>query len=310
MSAAAPLRIGVLGASRIAANAIVAPAAVRVPGPSTRWSVRAKRTELGEAVSEGGVTRVVIRDYPVAAGYNVGEADIFLGKVTTWNDPKIAENNEGVELPDAPINVFYRSDESGTSDNFQKFLAASTNGDWDASSGKQFPGVVGEGADKSTGVANAVQTIPGSITYVESGFATANDLARRLAASLGIEPAITTAGDINFGIALDEPNLQILMRHRAVLFGLLGALLVAAAFIPALRNRSTLLAGRDLSARDRSSRTTSHSMRFEPCAVRAGFSGSRPNWSSRVDTESDDPTSLTSASDVMDTRRTPSRTTS
>lgn len=38
-----------------------------------------------------------------------------------------------------------------------------------------------------------------------------------------------------YGIALDEPNLQILMRHRAVLFGLLGVLLVAAAFIPALR---------------------------------------------------------------------------
>ena len=38
-----------------------------------------------------------------------------------------------------------------------------------------------------------------------------------------------------YGIALDEPNLQILMRHRAVLFGLLGALLVAAAFVPTLR---------------------------------------------------------------------------
>ena len=39
-----------------------------------------------------------------------------------------------------------------------------------------------------------------------------------------------------YGLALDEPNLQILMRHRAVLFGLLGALLVVAAFIPGLRN--------------------------------------------------------------------------
>ena len=44
-----------------------------------------------------------------------------------------------------------------------------------------------------------------------------------------------------YGIALDEPNLQILMRHRAVLFGLLGVLLVAAAFIPALR--ATALVG-------------------------------------------------------------------
>ncbi|RIA21360.1 hypothetical protein DFO61_3783 [Ectopseudomonas oleovorans] len=43
-----------------------------------------------------------------------------------------------------------------------------------------------------------------------------------------------------YGIALDEPNLQILMRHRAVLFGLLGALLVAAAFIPTLRSLALL----------------------------------------------------------------------
>jgi len=43
-----------------------------------------------------------------------------------------------------------------------------------------------------------------------------------------------------YGLALDEPNLQILMRHRAVLFGLLGALLVAAAFIPGLRNLALL----------------------------------------------------------------------
>ncbi|XLY87847.1 hypothetical protein ACK8QS_20175 [Ectopseudomonas mendocina] len=43
-----------------------------------------------------------------------------------------------------------------------------------------------------------------------------------------------------YGIALDEPNLQILMRHRAVLFGLLGALLVAAAFLPALRSAALI----------------------------------------------------------------------
>ena len=45
-----------------------------------------------------------------------------------------------------------------------------------------------------------------------------------------------------YGLALDEPNLQILMRHRAVLFGLLGALLVAAAFVPTLRS-AAMLAG-------------------------------------------------------------------
>ncbi|WP_066524250.1 phosphate ABC transporter substrate-binding protein PstS [Corynebacterium bouchesdurhonense] len=124
---------------------------------------------------------------PVAIAYNLDGVDnlvvtpellakIFRGEITKWNDPAVAEVNKDAKLPDQDIHVVYRSDSSGTSDNFQKFLAASTKGDWDASSGKQFPGVVGEGADKSTGVANAVQTIPGSITYVELGNAQQNGL--------------------------------------------------------------------------------------------------------------------------------------
>ena len=96
--------------------------------------------------------------------------EIFQGVITTWNDPKIAENNEGVELPDTPINVFYRSDESGTSDNFQKFLAAASDGKWE-STGKAFPNAVGTGANGSSGVAQEVSATDGAITYVEAGFA-------------------------------------------------------------------------------------------------------------------------------------------
>ena len=118
---------------------------------------------------------------PVAVAYNLEGVDelnltvdniveIFQGVITTWNDPKIAENNEGVELPDAPINVFYRSDESGTSDNFQKFLAAASDGKWE-STGKAFPNAVGTGANGSSGVAQEVNATEGAITYVEAGFA-------------------------------------------------------------------------------------------------------------------------------------------
>ena len=118
---------------------------------------------------------------PVAIAYNLDGVDelnltvdniveIFQGVITTWNDPKIAENNEGVELPDAPINVFYRSDESGTSDNFQKFLAAASDGKWE-STGKAFPNAVGTGANGSSGVAQEVNATEGAITYVEAGFA-------------------------------------------------------------------------------------------------------------------------------------------
>ena len=118
---------------------------------------------------------------PVAIAYNLDGVDelnltvdniveIFQGVITTWNDPKIAENNEGVDLPDTPINVFYRSDESGTSDNFQKFLAAASDGKWE-STGKAFPNAVGTGANGSSGVAQEVSATDGAITYVEAGFA-------------------------------------------------------------------------------------------------------------------------------------------
>ncbi|MCT1445106.1 phosphate ABC transporter substrate-binding protein PstS [Corynebacterium sanguinis] len=118
---------------------------------------------------------------PVAIAYNLDGVedlnltvdnlvDIFKGDITSWNDPAIAEANPGAELPDENISVIYRSDESGTSDNFQKFLSAASDGRWE-SSGKAFPQAVGAGANGSTGVAEQVKAIPGAITYVEAGFA-------------------------------------------------------------------------------------------------------------------------------------------
>lgn len=117
---------------------------------------------------------------PVAIAYNLEGVDnlnlsvetvakIFKGDIKKWNDPAIAAENDGVALPDKDIQVIYRSDESGTSDNFQKFLTAST-GDWD-SEGKAFPQAVGTGANGSSGVATEVSGNDGAITYVESGFA-------------------------------------------------------------------------------------------------------------------------------------------
>ena len=116
---------------------------------------------------------------PVAIAYNLEGteinlstetlAKIFKGDITKWNDEAIAADNEGTDLPDEDITVIFRSDESGTSANFQKFLKAAT-GDWDTE-GKQFPDAVGEGANGSAGVADQVANIKGAITYVESGFA-------------------------------------------------------------------------------------------------------------------------------------------
>jgi len=119
---------------------------------------------------------------PVALAYNVQGADkltvngevlakIFSGGITNWNDPAIAALNSGVTLPDEKITPIYRSDSSGTTDNFQKYLTAAAPDAWTKGAGKEFQGGAGEGAQKSAGVVQAVQATPGSIGYVEKGFA-------------------------------------------------------------------------------------------------------------------------------------------
>jgi phosphate transport system substrate-binding protein len=98
-------------------------------------------------------------------------AKIFSGGITNWNDPAIVALNPGVALPDAKISPIYRSDSSGTTDNFQKYLAAAAPNSWTRGAGSEFQGGVGEGAQKSAGVVQAVQSTPGAIGYVEKGFA-------------------------------------------------------------------------------------------------------------------------------------------
>jgi phosphate transport system substrate-binding protein len=98
-------------------------------------------------------------------------AKIFSGWITNWDDPAIAALNHGVRLPGARISPIYRSDSSGTTDNFQKYLAAAAPQSWTRGTGSEFQGGVGEGAAKSAGVVQAVQSTSGAISYVEKGFA-------------------------------------------------------------------------------------------------------------------------------------------
>ncbi|WP_348726634.1 phosphate ABC transporter substrate-binding protein PstS [uncultured Mycolicibacterium sp.] len=119
---------------------------------------------------------------PVAMAYNIEGveglvlnadviAQIFQGQITNWNDPAIAALNEGKTLPDQGITPIYRSDSSGTTDNFQLYLEAAAPEAWTKGTGSEFQGGAGEGAQKSSGVVQAVQATPGSIGYVEKGFA-------------------------------------------------------------------------------------------------------------------------------------------
>ncbi|CAN5150307.1 phosphate ABC transporter substrate-binding protein PstS [soil metagenome] len=119
---------------------------------------------------------------PIAMAYNIEGVDklvlngdtlakIFQGQISNWNDPAIAALNEGATLPDTAITPIFRSDSSGTTDNFQKYLAAAAPQAWTKEAGSEFQGGAGEGAQKSAGVVQAVQATPGSIGYVEKGFA-------------------------------------------------------------------------------------------------------------------------------------------
>jgi phosphate transport system substrate-binding protein len=123
---------------------------------------------------------------PIAIAYNVDglqklvldgptAAKIFQGAIKTWNDPAIAKLNAGVTLPSAPISVFFRSDESGTTENFTKYLAASGAGAWTGKPAKKWTGT-GAGKEKSAGVAEGVKSTKNSITYVEWSYAVDNKL--------------------------------------------------------------------------------------------------------------------------------------
>jgi phosphate transport system substrate-binding protein len=119
---------------------------------------------------------------PVAMAYNLEGVDklvlngdvlakIFQGQITKWNDPALAALNAGATLPDIDIKPIYRSDSSGTTDNFQKYLKAAAPSAWTKEAGSEFQGGAGEGAQKSAGVVQAVQATSGAIGYVEKGFA-------------------------------------------------------------------------------------------------------------------------------------------
>jgi phosphate transport system substrate-binding protein len=105
-------------------------------------------------------------------------ADIYLGKITKWNDARIAALNPGVKLPGTDILVVHRSDGSGTSYVFTDYLA-SVSPAWAAKPGKgkevQWP--TGLGAKGNDGVAGQVKQTPGAIGYVELAYANQNKLA-------------------------------------------------------------------------------------------------------------------------------------
>ncbi len=123
-------------------------------------------------------------------------ADIFLGKVKTWNDKAIADANPGVKLPDTKITLVHRSDGSGTTFNFSNYLSKVSE-EWKTKVGEgtsvQWPdGVGGKGNE---GVASYVQQIKGSLGYVELAYALQNNMpyaSMQNAAGTWVQPSAET----------------------------------------------------------------------------------------------------------------------
>jgi phosphate transport system substrate-binding protein len=103
-------------------------------------------------------------------------ANMFLGKITKWNDPAIAKLNPGVSLPSSNITIVHRSDESGTTKGFTSFLSDQST-DWKSKVGadKTVKWPTGTGAKGNDGVAAAIKQTPGAVGYVEQAYALQNN---------------------------------------------------------------------------------------------------------------------------------------
>jgi len=104
-------------------------------------------------------------------------ADMYLGKIRRWNDPKLVEMNRGLTLPNVAVAPAYRADGSGTTFIFTSYLAA-VSPEWKGgpSAGNSVKWPAGSGARGNAGVAGLVQNTRGAIGYVENAFATQNKL--------------------------------------------------------------------------------------------------------------------------------------
>jgi phosphate transport system substrate-binding protein len=124
---------------------------------------------------------------PIALAYNVAGvsslrlrpdtiAQIFSGRVTVWNDAAIRRDNPDVSLPATPIRTVHRADNSGTTDNFTKFLAATAGSTWAFGSGSAWKASGGAAAKGSNRVVSTIERTDGAIGYVEASYARFHNL--------------------------------------------------------------------------------------------------------------------------------------
>jgi len=137
-------------------------------------------------------------------------ADIFLGKITKWNDSRIASVNPGASLPDTPIIVVHRSDGSGTTYIWVDYLSKVSK-EWEQKVGRgtsvNWP--VGLGGKGNEGVSGQVKSMPGAIGYVELAYAIKNNLPAPMVrnhAGKFVQPSIQSTTAAAAGAAKNMPS--------------------------------------------------------------------------------------------------------
>lgn len=145
-------------------------------------------TEAEIAQVKRGTVLVPVTAGAIVIGFNVegvselklsqeALAQIFLGEIKVWNDPRIAALNQGVNLPSQPITVVHRSDGSGTTGVFTMHLSAISQ-TWKSGpgTGKTVQWPTGIGAKGNEGVTAQLMQVPGSIGYIEVSYARQNNI--------------------------------------------------------------------------------------------------------------------------------------
>jgi phosphate transport system substrate-binding protein len=144
-----------------------------------------KDRPAAEARCHGAALHLPLVAGPIALAYNVAGVDalrlspatiakIFAGTITAWNDAAVARDNPGAALPATAIRPVHRSDSSGTTDNFTRFLAGTAG--WTYPGGTSWTAPGGTGVKGSTRVVSAIEQNNGAIGYVEGSYARFRDL--------------------------------------------------------------------------------------------------------------------------------------
>ena len=136
--------------------------------------------------------------------------DIFLGKITKWNDPQIAKLNPATKMPDLPIVVAHRSDGSGTTYIFTDFLSH-VSPEWKSKVGTgkdvQWPASASIGGKGNEGVAGVIKQTPGAIGYIELAYAAENKMAAAQLQNAAGKYVACTAATVG-AAAATKPNVS------------------------------------------------------------------------------------------------------